>query len=850
MHTSTRKAEDRQSFLFPNEDGMVEINLDDPWVRREDYKPKRCGRGNDVQRRSPEHAKDSLSSDKRLLDDDNVHFVQDDPPVEFKSYKRRFYILLLFSVISFSQYCAWNTYGPIATTAKMVFGWTNTEIAFLASMDPITYLCSMFFFSWMMDEKGLRLSILVSCAFMFIGTGLRCVTSHPSYAIWSMGAGQLLNGLAGPVTQAAPTLLSSTWFPSEQRTTSTAVAALCGSLGVAISFVVGPLVVKDIKYELDSMIPDRGNLSRNLSDTLDLYLDGNTPYSDSIYRDALYYWPLDNLNITVKSVQNLKKDEKETNSVTPPRSTGEYWGVQVNKGIIDSKTNKEGLLFNDCVLSRGVVNQSLATDGKGAWVNFGSFINTCISDPSLCPSGFTVALWMKYQILDNNGLQYFMGTSGNKDGLRGFLIYQDFPYDREDHLAIKVENGTVLWKRSFAVPRDSWTHVTFTWDERDGLVIYANGSSVGGDPKGKTTEPEDIYFTTFTLGRPNNALIFSKAAYDEIAVWERKLHAKEIEAVYQRTANIGLSPDLEKAKERLIKEGKKEIMTLLYVECGVVAFLFLLVLIYFPSKPPLPPSKSAKRKREDFFAGAKQIFKNKQFWTLALVYGVTTGVYSGWGASLAVNLETFSIGQNEAGWIGFYATIAGIGAGLILARCADLFGGKMKALLLVLFFGSAGCFLWFSLLCLRMIEYDNDALYKSSILGGFFVSGTIPLFYELTVESTYPVAEGVTTGALTIINNSFTVIFLLILMIPGVGTVWMNWCMFGACAGCIPILMGFHENYRRLSIDNENSSNEVKTPQEVNKNLKRLKSPIGSILSFTHVDELVHKLKRAKESNI
>ncbi|KAJ7390831.1 Solute carrier 49 member 4 [Desmophyllum pertusum] len=846
MHPTSKKSEDRQSFLFPNDDEMVEVNLEDPWVRREDYLPKRCGRGYDVQRRSSEHGEDSLSSDKQLLSDDKEH----DTPVEFKSYKRRFYILFLFSVISFSQYCAWNTYGPIATTAKMVFGWTNTEIAFLASMDPITYLCSMLFFSWMMDEKGLRLSIIISCAFMLIGTGLRCVTSHPPYAIWTMGAGQLLNGLAGPVTQAAPTLLSSTWFPSEQRTTSTAVAALCGSLGVAVSFVVGPLVVTDIKYELDSMIPDRGNVSRNLSDTLDLYLDGNILYSDSIYRDASYYWPLDNLNITVQNVEAVKKKREETNSISLQLSSAEYWGVQINKGIKDFKTNKEGLLFNECVMSQGVVNHSLQTDGKGAWVNFGSFINTCVSDPSLCPNGLTVALWIKYQILDNNGLQYFMGTSGNKDGLRGFLIYQDFPYDREDHLAIKIENGTVLWKRSFAVPRDTWTHVTFTWDELDGLVIYANGSSVGGDPKGKTTEPEDIYFTTFTLGRPNNAWVFSKAAYDEIAMWERKLHPKEIDAVYQRTANIGLTPDLEKAKARLIKEGKKDIMTLLHVECGVVAFLFLLVVIYFPNKPPLPPSKSAKRKREDFFAGAKQIFKNKQFWTLALVYGVTTGVYSGWGASLAVNLETFSIGQSEAGWIGFYATIAGIGAGLILARCADLFGGKMKALLLVLFFGSSACFLWFSLLCLRMIEYDDDALYKSSILGGFFVSGTIPLFYELTVESTYPVAEGITTGALTLINNSFTVIFLLILMIPGVGTIWMNWCMFGACAGCIPILLGFHENYRRLDIDKENSSKELKTQGEVDKNPKRLKSPIGSILSFTHVDELVHKLKKAKESNI
>lgn len=257
----------------------------------------------------------------------------------------------------------------------------------------------------------------------------------------------------------------------------------------------------------------------------------------------MYYWPLDNLNISVQSVQNIRKDTKENNTISP---TGEYWGVQINRGIRELKTNKEGLLFNECTTSQGVVNQSLTTDGKGAWVNLGSFINTCVSDPSLCPNGFTVALWIKYEILNDNGLQYFMGTSGNKDGLRGFLVYQDLHYDRQDHLAIKIENGTVLWKRSFAVPRDKWTHVTFTWDERDGLVIYSNGSNVGGDPKGKTTKFERNYFTTFTLGRPNNDLIFSKAAYDEIAVWERKLHPREIEAVYQRTAGIGLTPDLEK----------------------------------------------------------------------------------------------------------------------------------------------------------------------------------------------------------------------------------------------------------------------------------------------------------------
>ena len=79
-----------------------------------------------------------------------------------------------------------------------------------------------------------------------------------------MGAGQLLNGLAGPVTQAGPPLLSAYWFPSHQRTTATAVAALCGSFGVAMSFLIGPGFVKDVKTELDAMLPKPLNQSANV----------------------------------------------------------------------------------------------------------------------------------------------------------------------------------------------------------------------------------------------------------------------------------------------------------------------------------------------------------------------------------------------------------------------------------------------------------------------------------------------------------------------------------------------------------------------------------------------------------
>ena len=43
----------------------------------------------------------------------------------------------------------------------------------------------------------------------------------------------------GPVAMGGAPLLSATWFPAEQRTTATAIAAVMNGVGVSISFIIG-----------------------------------------------------------------------------------------------------------------------------------------------------------------------------------------------------------------------------------------------------------------------------------------------------------------------------------------------------------------------------------------------------------------------------------------------------------------------------------------------------------------------------------------------------------------------------------------------------------------------------------
>lgn len=70
-------------------------------------------------------------------------------------YKRRWYILTIFSLIAGVQAAAWNTWGPITGSAEDVFGWNDGTIALLENWGPIAYIVSFLFFSWLLDVKGI-----------------------------------------------------------------------------------------------------------------------------------------------------------------------------------------------------------------------------------------------------------------------------------------------------------------------------------------------------------------------------------------------------------------------------------------------------------------------------------------------------------------------------------------------------------------------------------------------------------------------------------------------------------------------------------------------------------------------
>ena len=84
---------------------------------------------------------------------------QNEPGVQtstcnFKVYRRRWYCLFVFAMMAFTQTLMWNTWGPIAASAKCAFFWTNTEISLLVAWGPVLYMLTVFPSVWLADAKG------------------------------------------------------------------------------------------------------------------------------------------------------------------------------------------------------------------------------------------------------------------------------------------------------------------------------------------------------------------------------------------------------------------------------------------------------------------------------------------------------------------------------------------------------------------------------------------------------------------------------------------------------------------------------------------------------------------------
>lgn len=264
-----------------------------------------------------------------------------------------------------------------------------------------------------------------------------------------------------------------------------------------------------------------------------------------------------------------------------------------------------------------------------------------------------------------------------------------------------------------------------------------------------------------------------------------------------------------------IEATQDQIMNLMYIYAGILWFLLITVVVYFPSRPLLPPSLSSTVESLNFVEGFKTMIKNRQVGLTMLTYCFSFGIPVVWVGVLNISLEDMNfkqdkINKDEIMLVGICSvSVSGIAA-FLTAVISDRLYGHLRITVICLLAASSACFLWFLLLILNVIHPTLGQVAAAVTGGVSFQFASVPLLMEMTVEMVYPCSENVVGAVLTTSFNVISTTFLLMFQIPVESYVWVSGVLLASQTLTIIPLLLVRETYNRTSQDTKNKENNAK----------------------------------------
>ncbi|XP_067935938.1 solute carrier family 49 member 4-like [Watersipora subatra] len=251
----------------------------------------------------------------------------------------------------------------------------------------------------------------------------------------------------------------------------------------------------------------------------------------------------------------------------------------------------------------------------------------------------------------------------------------------------------------------------------------------------------------------------------------------------------------------------------IYIETALAALCFILVLAYFPNKPPTPPSAAQTIERIDYWGGIKLLLKNYYLWILTLAFNIASGTYNAYIPLISVNFAaSLQMDQITAAMAGFASICAGCFGSIGVAAFVDRHPRHTKLVLQIMCFTAIALFTVLSCIqegyiVIKGCTAETATVYILSMAIAVCMIGGIPLYYELGCELAFPVYEGLCGTFITVINDLIGLAFYALFLIPSLAHsgAWMTWACLAACSISFPLLFFVKESYTRLNLEIEES---------------------------------------------
>jgi len=165
---------------------------------------------------------------------------------DYITYPRRWYILAIYSLNASLQACIFNTWGPIAQSAKLAFCWSDAVVAWMGNMMLLVGIVAVPLSYSIINSFGLRTTVVWSgSGVLAVGALVRCISMDGSIQQWTSLLCGAMNGWASIMIECTLTVLSVKWFPAGERTTATGIVIATQMAGLIPPSLLFPKVVQE-----------------------------------------------------------------------------------------------------------------------------------------------------------------------------------------------------------------------------------------------------------------------------------------------------------------------------------------------------------------------------------------------------------------------------------------------------------------------------------------------------------------------------------------------------------------------------------------------------------------------------
>ncbi len=195
------------------------------------------------------------------------------------------------------------------------------------------------------------------------------------------------------------------------------------------------------------------------------------------------------------------------------------------------------------------------------------------------------------------------------------------------------------------------------------------------------------------------------------------------------------------------------ITTMLYIY-GILALISAVVFILLVrERPPVAPCDPGQEERALALDGLKQIFRNRNFNWLMLIFFIGLGVFNAVTTWIESILSPRGFTSVQAGMTGGLMIAGGILGALILPILSDRLRKRTPFIIIALAGATLG---------LIGVTFASNyvMVLVSGLTFGFFLLSSGPIGFQYGAEITYPISEGTSNGFLLLAGQASGILFI------------------------------------------------------------------------------------------